>query len=470
MAMSVLVSVAIANLAVVGLQTILLGLPELRKLNLNRNKISAFVIPEDKKVLPKLECLDLGDNGLEQLPDELDQIVSLKLLYLKNNLLKKIPMRICEMNLQVINIEDNTVLAQPPLECCQSGPMRMRLYWRSLELEEPSRIAGLDLLGCTPGTESTAKHMAFVLPQVLTNPFAVSPTNEGSEQDTSSCVSRDPELDQQARDLFGAVVVVGLWDEMSRKILGVGSGFVVSRRRGLIVTACHTLINNWCNASSEYGEYGKDYFGLPQRKVVIGVIPTKTESDSYRDRGVAVFRYFAKIVAKDPSMEMGGNCHIDACVLRITGRFENDVDGEGEGCGDQLFSPLLGNNQKLHSLELSECSDIDDDVMILGYGQGVEDAMEPNLKINRFVDYIPGRITDASANESQFSRTRFDPRQEIAVICPTVGGHSGGPAVDRKGRVIGIVSRVDPRNKKMCYLSPTSEWKFLVENAKRSET
>lgn len=29
------------------------------------------------------------------------------------------------------------------------------------------------------------------------------------------------------------------------------------------------------------------------------VIPTKTEPDSYRDHGVAVFRYFVKIVAKD---------------------------------------------------------------------------------------------------------------------------------------------------------------------------
>ena len=39
-----------------------------------------------------------------------------------------------------------------------------------------------------------------------------------------------------------------------------------------------------------------------------------------------MFRYFAKIVAKDQSFERG-ECHLDACVLRITTRMENEVGG-----------------------------------------------------------------------------------------------------------------------------------------------
>lgn len=32
---------------------------------------------------------------------------------------------------------------------------------------------------------------------------------------------------------------------------------------------------------------------------------------------------------------------------------------------------------------------------------------------------------------------KFQPRSEIVVICPTIGGHSGGPCVNQQGEVIG---------------------------------
>eukprot|EP00957_Ditylum_brightwellii_P085282 6486216-Ditylum_brightwellii.AAC.1 len=38
-------------------------------------------------------------------------------------------------------------------------------------------------------------------------------------------------------DLLGAVVLVGLWDEKSKKVIRAGSGFIVDKKRGLIVTA-----------------------------------------------------------------------------------------------------------------------------------------------------------------------------------------------------------------------------------------
>lgn len=61
----------------------------------------------------------------------------------------------------------------------------------------------------------------------------------------------------------------------------------------------------------------------------------------------------------------------------------------------------------------------------------------------------------------------FQPRSEIVVICPTIGGHSGGPCVNQQGEVIGILSRVDPADKQRCYLVPTSEFAPLIKEAKR---
>ena len=56
---------------------------------------------------------------------------------------------------------------------------------------------------------------------------------------------------------------------------------------------------------------------------------------------------------------------------------------------------------------------------------------------------------------------------KIVVICPTIGGHSGGPCVNQQGEVIGILSRADPADRQRCYLVPSSEWLPLVKTAKK---
>ena len=283
----------------------------------------------------------------------------------------------------------------------------------------------------------------------------------------------DPDPVVPVRSLLGAVVVVGLWDGKTRKVVRVGSGFVVDRRRGLIVTASHTLMNIWGDRNYPFGE---NYYGLRQGKVVIGVIPKENESESSHGRDQAVFRYFAKIVAKDPSMEKG-ECHIDACVLRITTRLEKDVGGDGEGCGDQPEKLLLGNEQafkdeKLQALKLCENVELEEQVRILGYNQGGEGLLGPGENLNRFVDFARGYVCKkfASGEQEETSknslRDRFKPHEEIAVICPTIGGHSGGPCVNQQGQVIGILSRADPAETQRCYISPTSEWQPLVKMAK----
>jgi hypothetical protein len=273
--------------------------------------------------------------------------------------------------------------------------------------------------------------------------------------------------------LLHSVVLVGLWDGKTQKIVRVGSGFVVDKKRGLIVTASHTLMNIWGDKNSPFGE---DYYGLRQGKVVIGVIPREAGPDGYANENVAVFRYFAKIVAKDPAIDKG-ECHIDACVLKITTRLENDVGGNGQGCGSQpekllLNNPIAMKNERLQSLKVSARCELEEQVRILGFNQGGEGLLGPGESLSRYADFAKGYVCKKFASGEDSSggaklRDRFKPRSEIVIICPTIGGHSGGPCVNQQGEVIGILSRADPAENQRCYLSPTHEWKHLVKLAKK---
>jgi hypothetical protein len=274
------------------------------------------------------------------------------------------------------------------------------------------------------------------------------------------------------QDLLRGVVVVGLWDGKARKVVRVGSGFIADKKRGLIVTASHTLMNIWGDKNYPYGE---NYYGLHHGKVVIGIIPDK-ETDGANAKDMVVFRYFAKIVKKDPNLDLG-ECHLDACVLRITTRLENDVGGNGDGCGDQPEILLLNDEkamkrEQLQSLKITEKCELDEQVRILGYNQGGEGLLGPGEMLNRYVDFARGYVCMKFAYDEQLSgtgsmrRDRFKPREEIVVICPTIGGHSGGPCVNQQGEVIGILSRADPAENQRCYISPAYEWKALVKAAK----
>ena len=270
-------------------------------------------------------------------------------------------------------------------------------------------------------------------------------------------------------DLLRAVVLVGLWDAKLRKVVRVGSGFIADRRRGLIVTAAHTLMNIWGEKSTPFGE---NYYGIRHAKVVIGIIPKSTGEDTGTE---AVFRYNAKIVAKDPTIEHG-ECHVDACILKITTRMESDVGGNGEDCGDQpedlLYDPLKMKQQKLHQLKITDKCELDEQVRIVGYNQGGEGLLGPGVSLNRYIDFARGYVCKKFAASDEAAddqvRHRFRPREEIVLICPTIGGHSGGACVNQGGEVIGILSRADPAENQRCYLVPTSEWRSLLIEARNA--
>jgi S1-C subfamily serine protease len=301
--------------------------------------------------------------------------------------------------------------------------------------------------------------------------FLAGPLKRVPEMDGTTELAHNESSTVAVRDLQHAVVVVGLWDGREKKVTRVGSGFLCDRKRGLIVTAAHTLINIWGDPKYQYGE---NYYGLSQGKVVIGVIP------EVEDNQGAVFRYFAKIVSRCNFLD-GGSCRVDACVLRITTRMETDVAGDGSGCGDVPEILLLNNpralkNERLQNLKMTSKCELNENVRILGYNQGGEGMVRPGEVLNRFIDLSRGYVSKKFVHDHNNNgkddgikkRDRFQPREEIVVSdCRTIGGHSGGPCVNQQGEVIGILSRADVADHQRCYLVPTSELEVLVRQAKK---
>jgi Leucine-rich repeat (LRR) protein len=117
------------------LQCVFEGLPDLQELNMYGNKVVEIVVPTNPTLLSKLETLDLGYNIITYLPNELDQLKALKTLKVTNNLLAKVPMRICDMDLKRIDVSSNPV-TEPPYETCERGIGSMRRYWQSIRMEE----------------------------------------------------------------------------------------------------------------------------------------------------------------------------------------------------------------------------------------------------------------------------------------------------------------------------------------------
>jgi len=271
--------------------------------------------------------------------------------------------------------------------------------------------------------------------------------------------------DRNITDALSKVVLVGLWDGANQMIEKIGSGFIVDKKRGLVMTAAHTLIN-----IDDSADFGKNYFGKKKGKVVIGVIPGN--GDGTRK---AVFRYFARIVAKDENMDGAKKvCQVDACVLQITTRMERDVDGDR--CGEEPEHPLIDGmkREKLEEFKILEGEvDANTSVKIIGFNQGGRGLWDPGVEINRHIDFAKGyvcqhwNIGPTKSTIRDIKENKFCPRTETCVICPTISGHSGGPCINLKGKVIGMLSRTDHNENHRCYLVPASELRTLLKIAKR---
>ena len=270
----------------------------------------------------------------------------------------------------------------------------------------------------------------------------------------------------RVNSLLSAVVLVGLWDAKSKQIRNIGSGFIADKEKGLIVTASHILFEMQAKKG-----FGKMLYGLEDVKVVVGIIPKGGANDGSSMESNAVFRYFAEIVAHDVHK-------VDACILRITTKLENDVIGDGEGCGDQPEVSLLHNKkamkaEKLQMLKITKDYEREQSIRILGYNQGGEGRLKPGMYVNRNADFASGYVCtkfkvadEYCASFESMMTSGFSPLEEIVAMCPTIPGHSGGPCVNDDGAVIGILSRSDPAESHRCYLVPGTALKKLLKKAK----
>lgn len=196
----------------------------------------------------------------------------------------------------------------------------------------------------------------------------------------------------------------------------------------------------------------------PYCKAVIGVLPSG-------DPSAAVYRYFAELLVEDARA-------VDACVLRIKTKFEQDVSAIEE-CGNQPELPIANNAAMLKAevqpLKMTSTREIGEDIRILGYSQSGEGILPRGGHINRSPYLARGyvaRFFRADHVSTSSSAGHFVPREEIVCSCRVIEGMSGGPAINNNGKVLGLLSRSDKADGERCYLVPASELRSLLKRAK----
>lgn len=230
----------------------------------------------------------------------------------------------------------------------------------------------------------------------------------------------------------------------------VGTGFVVDDKLGLVATSRHVI--------SKPGKI----FVYDSRNITNSLARSAANSQANSEREASgSSQYWAHI---DPTPDVYGatHCHeaiiiphigtedhtvLDACILRIF-NYEN-------------FDPV----PKMNLVKRFEPGET---VRILGYRQ---EALRSHVEgcLNYTLDFSKG--TYVTRYDLAQEKDRLYKGAEITVDCNSFRGYSGGPAVNKKGEVIGLVRGFYYDDQPefdygLCTLVPSCDIKSLVERAR----
>ena len=261
------------------------------------------------------------------------------------------------------------------------------------------------------------------------------------------------------------VCLIGLWD--GHRIHRCGSGFVVDAKRGLIVTAGHVVIDPSGSAAPPNSFFRRQarYYGLSRGQVLVGLPPFSKVTNPNSPVGPeAVWRYVARIDTEDV-------CNVDAAVLRITARLENDVDNH-----EDLLSAFNNiralktqedfQSEGLHQLKLSPRCEIEQNVRLIGYGQTTETSIDRSIEVYR--GYVSRKFMN-SEWRGRSDRGYVWKHYFSIVTSLTLEGQSGCPCVNDQAQVIGILSQADRADKNKCFVVPTGEFIHIISDARSWE-
>jgi len=269
------------------------------------------------------------------------------------------------------------------------------------------------------------------------------------------------------------VVMVGLWNCENNSVVELGSGFIADYSKGLILTAGHIFYD-----ILEDNKIGPRYKGLKNAKAIIGTIQKTKEGD---DSDTCCFTHFAQVITHPVLTK--DDTKVDAVVLKITSKIEKPFQVPEMHVGKSekhvIDNAIMrGDNNPFNmenktELDLCTTSEIKEEVDILGFNQSGEDRHEPGEYINYnasiAIGYVCGKghsgHTSAQTGPSWVSLTRSE---TIVENCPAAYvGISGGPCVNRDGKVIGILCRGHKKNERRCYLAPASNLDKILRKAKK---
>jgi len=232
----------------------------------------------------------------------------------------------------------------------------------------------------------------------------------------------------------------------------IGTGFVVDEALGLVVTSRHVIAKK-----------GRIFVYYPHNitNSMVTTSAANPQANSEREVGGHSSQYGASVDAM-PNVYEATHCHeailipyignddhtvLDACILKI--------------CDYKIFDPVP-------QMNLCERFEPGETVRILGYRQ---EALRNHVNgcVNYVLDFSKG--TYVTRYDLPQEKDRVYKGAEITVDCNSFRGYSGGPAVNKKGEVIGIVRGFYYDDQPefdygLCTLVPSSDVLSLIQKAR----